>query len=123
MAITSDTLKEVKAALKSMSKGNQKRIKKADLVGSMIAEIHEKMLSGFTLEDICKEINKTLDEQDRIALNTFRTYVRSARQEAGMKPTRSWTRKSYAKREDQEVKKENRKNDTAADFRDQGGEL
>lgn len=125
MAIRSNKLKEVKTALKSMSKGSHGGITKAEFIASLIKDIHEKMLAGFKLEEIWEEVNKPLDEQDKITLNTFRTYVRKAREEAGMEATRSWTRRTEKPVKDASKKdaKEDKKEDVNEGFRDQGGDL
>lgn len=126
MAIQADRLKEAKSALKSMAKKGDRKISKADFVASLIKEIHEKMEAGFSLAEICEELNKTLPEDEQIQLNTFKTYVRTARLEAGMKPLRSWTRRTEkpakAEKVDQEVqRKEEVKDDIKSDFRVQDG--
>lgn len=129
MAIKSDTLKEAKSALKTMSKGDKKRLTKAEFVASLIKEIHEKMKLGFSIEEICIELNKTLEPCDQIKLNTFRSYVRKAREEAGIKPTRTWTKRADGDSEKDHKgdisshRKEYKKEDTASDFRNQMGEL
>ena len=133
MAIKTNTLKEAKTALKTMSKSKSKSLTKAELVASLIEDIHEKMLAGFKLEEICEEINKTLDEPDKLALNTFKTYVRTARLDAGIEPTRSWTRRSESQTKvNNKVDQEKYKNDikesakrapTESGFRNIGGDL
>lgn len=128
MAIKSETVRDAKSALKSMSKRNEKKLTKADFVGSLIKEIHEKMEAGFSIAEICEELNKTLPEGERMKLNTFKTYVRRAREDAGIAPLRTWTRrakkegKSPAATTKDDYQKD-AKVDSHSDFRDQSGEL
>jgi IS30 family transposase len=125
MTIKSDTIKEAKSALKSMSKKSEKRLTKADFVESLIKDIHEKMEAGFSIAEICQELNKTLPSDKQIKLNTFKTYVRTARKEAGIKPLRTWTRKTEAApmKIEKPKKEEDPKEVLETDFRDQGGDL
>lgn len=94
MTIKSDTIKEAKSALRSMAKKSEKRLTRADFVASLIKEIHEKMEAGFSIAEICEELNRTLPDDQKIKMNTFKTYVRKAREEAGIKPLRTWTRRT-----------------------------
>ena len=94
MALKPEHLKHAKAALKSMSAQREKRLTRADFVTSLIKDIHAKMTAGFSLEEICAELNKTLPEDEQLNMNTFKTYVRRARTQAGIAPTRSWTRRT-----------------------------
>ena len=125
MTIKSDTLKEAKSALRSMSKKSEKRLTRADFVASLIKEIHEKMEAGFSIAEICEELNRTLPDDQKIKMNTFKTYVRNAREEAGIKPIRTWTRRTEVEPEKSESRasKEEPKRKAEADFRDQGGDL
>ena len=125
MTIKSDTLKEAKSALRSMAKKSEKRLTRADFVASLIKEIHEKMEAGFSIAEICEELNRTLPDDQKIKMNTFKTYVRKAREEAGIKPLRTWTRKANVApaKAEYSAPKEDTKVDTKADFRDQGGDL
>lgn len=128
MALKREHLKEAKSALKSMSTRREKRMTKADFVSSLIQDIHAKMATGFSLEEICAELNKTLPDGDQLNMNTFKTYVRRARLEVGIAPTRAWTRRTGpAETKLQAVPDKGRtkgqKEDPASDFRDQGGEL
>lgn len=128
MALKTEHLKDAKAALKSMSARREKKLTKADFIASLIRDIHAKMADGFSLEEICEELNTTLPDHGKLNMNTFKTYVRKARIEAGMSPTRSWTRRTgladpkmntASMKGRTEVPKEK----PASDFRDQGGEL
>lgn len=125
MTIKSDTLKEAKSALRSMSKKSEKRLTRADFVASLIKEIHEKMEAGFSIGEICEELNRTLPDDQKIKMNTFKTYVRKAREDAGIKPLRTWTRRTEAAPDKAKggASKEDKKVNTEADFRDQGGDL
>jgi IS30 family transposase len=125
MTIKSDTLKEAKSALRSMSKKSEKRLTRADFIASLIKEIHEKMEAGFSIAEICEELNRTLPDDQKIKMNTFKTYVRKAREEAGIKPLRSWTRRIEVapKKSGSDASKEEPKRKTETDFRDQGGDL
>ena len=125
MTIKSDTLKEAKSALRSMSKKSEKRLTRADFVASLIKEIHEKMEAGFSIAEICEELNRTLPDDQKIKMNTFKTYVRKAREGAGIKPLRTWTRRAEVAPEKAKssASKEDEKVNTEADFRDQGGDL
>ncbi len=125
MTIKSDTLKEAKSALRSMSKKSEKRLTRADFVASLIKEIHEKMEAGFSIAEICEELNRTLPDDQKIKMNTFKTYVRKAREEAGIEPLRTWTRRPEMapKKAEKSASKENTKRNTEEDFRDQGGDL
>jgi IS30 family transposase len=128
MAIKTEHLKDAKAALKSMSARREKKLTKADFVAGLIQDIHAKMAAGFSLEEICEELNKTLPDGEQLRMNTFKTYVRRARIEAGVAPTRTWTRRNglpeprmttAPNKSRTEIPKE----DSASDFRDQGGEI
>lgn len=131
MTIKSEKLNEAKSALKLMSKKKQTRLTKAEFVASLIEQIHDKMQSGFKLHEICEELNKTLEEEDQIKTNTFRTYVRNAREEAGIKSLRKWTRRTEktasdtAKHKTEDVDNDTKKNiektKTEGQFRDIGG--
>lgn len=128
MALKTEHLKDAKSALKSMSARREKKLTKADFVAGLIQDIHAKMAAGFSLEEICKELNKTLPDADKLNMNTFKTYVRRARTQAGIAPTRSWTRRTSPK--DTNIKTtpdkgrtKGQKEDPASDFRDQGGDL
>ncbi len=128
MALKTEHLKEAKSALKSMSKRREKKLTKADFVASLIQDIHTKMTTGFSLEEICAELNKTLPDGEQLNMNTFKTYVRRARTQAGIAPTRSWTRRTGpADTKIQTTPDKGRtkvqKEDPASDFRDQGGDL
>lgn len=125
MTIKSDTLKEAKSALRSMSKKSERRLTRADFVASLIKEIHEKMEAGFSIAEICEELNRTLPDDQKIKMNTFKTYVRNAREEAGIKPIRTWTRRTEVgpEKPESDASKEDPKRKTEADFRDQGGDL
>jgi hypothetical protein len=128
MALKPEHLKHAKAALKSMSAQREKRLTRADFVTGLIKDIHAKMTAGFSLEEICAELNKTLPEDEQLNMNTFKTYVRRARTQAGIAPTRSWTRRTGPT--EPKIKTTHgkgmtkvQKEDPASDFRDQGGDL
>jgi IS30 family transposase len=128
MALKPEHLKHAKAALKSMSAQREKRLTRADFVASLIKDIHAKMTAGFSLEEICEELNKTLPDGEQFKVNTFKTYVRRARTQAGIAPTRSWTRRTGAaenkiKTSPDKGRTKGQKEDPASDFRDQGGDL
>lgn len=133
MTIKSEAVKEAKTALKSMSKKKETRLTKAEFVASLINEIHAKMEAGFQLHEICEELNKTLPGDQQIKTNTFRTYVRNAREEAGIKPLRNWTRRTEKpapnlteqKSEgiDKDTTKDIPKKKTEDEFRNMGGDL
>lgn len=128
MALKREHLKEAKSALKSMSKRREKKLTKADFVASLIQDIHAKMTAGFSLEEICEELNKTLPDGQQLNMNTFKTYVRKARTEAGIAPTRPWTRRASPadlkiKTTPDKGRTKVQREDPASDFRDQGGEL
>ena len=133
MSIESNKLKEAKAALKGMSSKRQVKLTKQQFVASLIEDIHAKMESGFQLSEICEELNKTLPADEQIKMSTFKAYVRSAREEAGIKPLKSWTRRDLKDSEDNakvnykdnpevnEVKDQGTK--TEGQFRNMAGEL
>ncbi|MCL3883897.1 hypothetical protein [Marivita sp. GX14005] len=128
MALKRKHLKEAKSALKSMSTRREKKLTRADFVAGLIQDIHKKMMAGFSLEEICEELNKTLPDGEQLNMNTFKTYVRRARTQAGIAPTRSWTRRTRPANTKAETAPDKgrtkvRKEDHASDFRDQGGEL
>ena len=133
MTIKSEAVKEAKSALKSMSKKKDTRLTKAEFVASLINEIHTKMEAGFQLDEICEELNKTLPDDQQIKPNTFRTYVRNAREEAGIKPLRNWTRRTEkptpnaTKQKNEGVDKDTTKNiaktKTEDEFRNMSGDL
>lgn len=128
MALKTEHLKEAKAALKSMSAQREKKLTRADFVTGLIKDIHAKMTAGFSLEEICEELNKTLPEDDQFKMNTFKTYVRRARTKAGIAPTRAWTRRTGPTEPKIQTvpdkgRTKARKDDPASDFRDQGGDL
>lgn len=125
MAIKSEMVKDAKSALRSMSKKSEKQLTKADFVASLIKEIHEKMQAGFSISDICEELNKTLPDSEKMKLNTFKTYVRRAREDAGIEPLRTWTRRTEpsAKVDQKIYKKADSKDNLGSEFRDQGGDL
>ncbi|PWL28087.1 hypothetical protein [Marivita sp. XM-24bin2] len=128
MALKTEHLKEAKAALKSMSAQREKKLTRADFVTGLIKDIHAKMTAGFSLEEICEELNKTLPEDDQFKMNTFKTYVRRARTKAGIAPTRTWTRRTGPTEPKIQTipdkgKTKVQKEDPASDFRDQGGDL
>ena len=128
MALKPEHLKDAKAALKSMSTRREKKLTKADFVTSLIQDIHAKMTAGFSLEEICEELNKTLPDGEQFNMSTFKTYVRRARTQAGIAPTRSWTRRvspaeNKIKTSPDKGRTKVQKEDPASDFRDQGGEL
>jgi hypothetical protein len=125
MTIKSDTIKEAKSALKTMAKRSEKRLTKADFVGSLIKDIHAKMQDGYSIAEICEELNKTLPDNEKMKLNTFKTYVRKSREEAGIKPLRTWTRRTEAMptKTEKPKDKEDPKEVLETDFRDQRGDL
>lgn len=128
MALKTEHLKDAKAALKSMSARHEKKLTKADFVAGLIQDIHAKMASGFSLEEICGELNTLLPDGDQLNMNTFKTYVRRARTQAGIAPTRSWTRRTgpadtTTKAPPLKGKTMVPKGDPASDFRDQKGDL
>jgi IS30 family transposase len=128
MALKPEHLKDAKAALKSMSAQREKKLTRADFVTGLIKDIHAKMTAGFSLEEICAELNKTLPDGEQFKVNTFKTYVRRARTQARITPTRSWTRRTGpAETRIQAVPDKGttkgQKEDPASDFRDQGGDL
>jgi hypothetical protein len=128
MALKTEHLKEAKAALKSMSSQREKKLTRADFVTGLIKDIHAKMTAGFSLAEICEELNKTLPEDDQFKMNTFKTYVRRARTKAGIAPTRAWTRRTGPTEPKIQTvpdkgRTKARKDDPASDFRDQGGDL
>ncbi|UOA21627.1 hypothetical protein DSM14862_04467 (plasmid) [Sulfitobacter indolifex] len=94
MSIESNKLKEAKAALKGMSSKRQVKLTKQQFVASLIEDIHAKMEAGFQMSEICEELNKTLPPDEQIKMSTFKAYVRAAREEAGIKPLKSWTRRT-----------------------------
>jgi IS30 family transposase len=128
MTLKQEHLKAAKAALKSMSTRREKTLTQADFVASLVQDIHEKMTAGFSLEDICGELNKTLPDGKQLNMNTFKTYVRRARTEAGISPTRAWTRRADPAKTtinttpDKNIP-EVQKDNLETDFRDQIGEL
>ena len=128
MALKTEQLKEAKAALKSMSARREKTLTKADFITSLIRDIHAKMVDGFSLEEICEELNRTLPDDGKLNMNTFKTYVRKARTEAGVAPTRAWTRRiappgPKTPTSPDKGRSNTPKEDPASGFRDQGGEL
>ena len=128
MALKTEHLKTAKSALKSMSTRREKKLTRADFVTGLIKEIHAKMTAGFSLEEICEELNKTLPEDEQLNMNTFKTYVRRARTQAGIAPTRAWTRRSgptghTIQTAPDKGRTKGQKEDPASDFRDQGGDL
>jgi hypothetical protein len=128
MALKTEQLKEAKAALKAMSARREKTLTKADFIASLIRDIHAKMADGFSLEEICMELNRALPSDEQLRMNTFKTYVRRARTEAGVAPTRAWTRRidpPATKTPNSLIKGRSNtpKEDPATGFRDQGGEL
>lgn len=128
MALKPEHLKDAKAALKAMSAQREKRLTRADFVTGLIKDIHAKMATGFTLEEICEELNKALPDGEQLKMSTFKTYVRKARTEAGVAPTRAWTRRTCPAPTRVTTTPDNgrpkvAKEDPASDFRDQGGEL
>lgn len=128
MALKTEHLKDAKAALKSMSTRREKKLTKADFIAGLIQDIHAKMAAGFTLEEICEELNKTLPDGEQLNMNTFRTYVRRARIKVGVAPIRAWTRRigpadPKIKTTPIKGRTEISKEDPKSDFRDQGGEL
>jgi len=128
MALKTEHLKDAKAALKSMSARREKKLTKADFIASLIRDIHAKMADGFSLEEICEELNTTLPDHGKLNMNTFKTYVRKARIEAGVAPTRAWTRRIATPEPKTPTTPDKgrpkvAKEDPASDFRDQGGEL
>lgn len=137
MTIKSETVKEAKSALKSMSKKTERRLTKGEFIASLIKEIHAKMEAGFQLDEICEELNKTLPDDQQIKPNTFRTYVRKAREDAGIKPLRTWTRRTDKKTSDEVegeykdddkdtqrgIPKDSKKVKTEDEFRNMSGDL
>ena len=128
MALKTEHLKDAKAALKSMATRREPNLTKADFIAGLIQDIHAKMAAGFTLAEICEELNKTLPDGEKLPTNTFKTYVRKARTEAGIAPTRAWTRRtgpSGPKPTATLIKgrASTPKEDPASGFREQGGEL
>jgi len=128
MALKTEQLKEAKAALKSMSARREKTLTKADFIASLIRDIHAKMADGFSLEEICAELNRALPDGERLKMNTFKTYVRKARTEAGVAPTRAWTRRIATPEPKTQTspgkgRPKVAKEDRASDFRDQGGDV
>ena len=128
MALKTEHLKDAKAALKSMATRREPNLTKAEFIAGLIQDIHAKMAAGFTLAEICEELNKTLPEDEQLNMNTFKTYVRRARTQAGIAPTRSWTRRTGpAETKIQTTHGKGmtkvQKKDPASDFRDQGGDL
>ncbi|WP_071795142.1 hypothetical protein [Natronohydrobacter thiooxidans] len=128
MALKREHLKNARTALKSMSTRRERKLTASDFVADLIQDIHAKMTAGFSLEEICEELNKTLPDLEKLNMNTFKTYVRKARTEAGIAPTRTWTRRTAPadpkiKTTAMKGKTEALKEDRASDFRDQGGEL
>ncbi|MFV1877767.1 hypothetical protein [Nioella sp.] len=128
MALNPEHLKDAKAALKAMSARREKTLRKADFIAGLIHDIHTRMADGFSLEEICEELNKALPEGEQLKMNTFKTYVRKARTEAGVAPTRAWTRRTApaptrVTTTPDKGRPKVAKEDPASDFRDQGGEL
>lgn len=128
MALKTEHLKTAKAALKSMSTRREKTLTRADFITGLIKDIHAKMTAGFSLEEICAELNKTLPEDEQLNMNTFKTYVRRARTQAGIAPTRAWTRRTgppepKIQTTPNKGRTKGQKEDPASDFRDQGGDL
>lgn len=128
MALKTEHLKDAKAALKAMSARREKTLRKAEFVTSLVHDITAKMKAGFTLEEICEELNKALPDGEQIKLTTFKTYIRKARTEAGVAPTRAWTRRTgpapnRVTTTPDKGRPKVPKEDPASDFRDQGGEL
>jgi len=128
MTIKPEHLKEAKSALRSMPKRRGPKLTKAGFIASLIQDIHAKMAAGFSLEEVCEELNKTLPDGEQLNMNTFKTYVRKARTEAGIAPTRAWTRRTgpadpKIKTTPLKGRTKIPKGDPASDFRDQGGEL
>lgn len=128
MALKTEHLKDAKAALKAMSARRQKTLRKAEFVTSLVHDINEKMKAGFSLEEICEELNKALPDGEQLKMNTFKTYVRKARTEAGVAPTRAWTRRTgpaptRVTTTPDKGRPKVSKEDPASDFRDQGGVL
>jgi len=133
MTIASEKVRDGKAALKGMPKKARTRMTKAAFVESLIKEIHEKMKDGFTIENICEELNKLLSESEQIKISTFRAYITKARGAAGIAPTRASTKRKKtgpAENRTNTPKDKNKnksisilKNIDKTDFRDQEGEL
>ena len=133
MSITSERIKDAKAALKVMSSKKQAKLTKRQFIARLIEGIHAKMQAGFQLSEICEAINNTLPVDEQIKISTFRAYVRAARDKAGIKPLKSWTRRT-PKSED-EIPEFDCKADTKSDniarsmtstenqFRDTRGDL
>ena len=113
MSIDNAAVKEAKAALKEMSIKTKSKMTRQQFVASLIKEIHAKLEAGFQLGEVCAELNKTLPEDQQIKEATFRAYVRSARQEAGIKPIRTWTRRT-----DKASAKDSLKDDNLAHIKD-----
>lgn len=128
MALKTEHLKDAKAALKSMAARREPNLTKADFIAGLIQDVHAKMAAGFTLAEICEELNKTLPDGEQLNMNTFKTYVRRARTQAGIAPTRAWTRRTglcgpKAPNIPIKGKPNTPKEDPASGFREQGGEL
>lgn len=128
MALKTEHLKDAKAALKSMAARREPNLTKADFIAGLIQDVHAKMAAGFTLAEICEELNKTLPDGEQLNMNTFKTYVRRARTQAGIAPTRAWTRRTGPSGPKPTTtlikgKPNTPKEDPASGFREQGGEL
>lgn len=130
MSTESEKLREARAALKSMSSKKNSKMTKQRFVTNLINDIHAKMKEGFQLDEICEQINMTLPESDRIKLSTFRAYVRTAREDTGIKPLRTWTRRdtkggnvAKTKVNNEVEKKQPIKAATQNEFRNMGGDL
>lgn len=128
MTIKSESLKGAKAALQAMSKKKKTRITKSSFVDELIKEIHSKMENGFTLKDIHEELNNALSGNEKLNLNTFKSYVLSARKKAGLQSPKALKRRRRKEegRVERPIERDTKvigSTPIATGFRDQGGDL
>lgn len=101
MSIDRDILKKAKQALNEMPKKKKDRISRRELVSELIKEIQSLRKTGYTYDDICTEVNKTLPKEAQMATTTFASYARKARAEADLEPLTKWTRRTQGRSENQ----------------------
>ena len=124
MAINSEHLEAARAALRSMPKKRKKNLTNADFVTALIKDINAQRAAGYSLEDICEELNKGLPDGSKLNMNTFRTFVGKANRESAQVSTQRKQKAPAAQvSHPQSETKSSLQTKPTSDFRFQGGDL
>ena len=125
MAIDKQQVADAKKSLKKLTTKPPKNLTMKDFVGDLIEDIHEKLELGHSLSDVCDQINEALPADQKMKMNTFKTYVQQVRAEKNIKSIRPYKKKAAAKPETTEEAPTSapKKDRTESDFRDMSADL